>query len=104
MKRRPTFIYGIIAISISIILYILLHSLGFPDGYLTDLSKALKILYELMTGLYLVFALCFIYAAFSETVRNKFGNFLKYSFILSGIAVLIIYFFLMMYLDNGQGG
>lgn len=80
--------------------------LGFPDGHLTELAQAEKILANIFMGLSIVVSLWFGFlgwVASQQKISRKFGvTIICYTMFV--LLLCAIYAYLRQRLDNGQGG
>jgi hypothetical protein len=104
MNKYRLFSYGVLALTVAVILFFLLGSLGFPDGHLTEADRALKVLYKAGILLNSFFALCFLYAGITKKIPDNYMVVLKYGFLFSGTVIFILYFCMRHFLEDGQGG
>ena len=97
----------LIVISIPVFIYITyIQYLGFPDGHLTELNQAEKIVFNCFAVVSILFALFLLYSWFVKLkIRPKKSLLLFFSLYLF---VLTIFFGVVLYLqtilENGAGG
>ncbi len=82
------------------------HNLGFPDGYISEFSRAGKIFYKILVGPFLTLGLYFIYLGWNASKQkiNKKLIIAVIILIFCIAAVVIIDNYLFLHLDHGQGG
>jgi hypothetical protein len=87
-------------------IYMLLENqnIGFPDGHLTDLDKAMRIFYKIAIPFTLFFSVCFVLMLFTSFFKRTAGMVLLYCFSAAIVVGILVSCYLSLTLDNGIGG
>lgn len=105
--RLISVFFGILSIALPFFVYLVhIRYLGFPDGYMTELDRAGKILYGIFSCLSAPIGFFFFYLGLSGSKQGVKGQ-LKIAILIymALIAItMIIRLLLSLFLDNGRGG
>lgn len=103
MIRLSAYITGFTALLLPVMLYFFyIRGFGFPDGYISELQRAEKILYRIIEIPGIITACCLFYFGKKKEGR-KIILFVFLYFALILLVVLLDYYF-RLHLDHGQGG
>lgn len=109
MKPTRLFAYlmAAVALASSLLAYLsYVHTLGFPDGHITELGRAERRLAYVFIGVSLVSASCFIYLGAAAS-RKRIGRKLSAAVVLYSVSVLALFLvdnYYRAHLDDGVGG
>lgn len=104
--RIISFTCALVALIVAFFCYLWLTGLGFPDGYISDLDRALRWLYRFFAVLNLIFALWLFHASFRssrEALKSRILTAAAFYLAGAGLTV-IVHYALCLRLDAGAGG
>lgn len=107
-KRKRLFTCFIICVAVvaTFFSWLELRGMGFPDGHVTDLGKADKLLLRIFIMGNFVFVSWFAFVGFA-TRKNDNGKQLYISsgcYLVFVLLLLCLHFYLATFLNNGTGG
>ncbi len=107
LNRHLSYFFGFISFAVPVFVYLAyVQYLGFPDGYVTDLERAGRILYNFFLCISSALGIIFFYLGLSAA-KQKTGRPLQISVIIYVAlfaVIILVYFILCSFLDNGRGG
>ena len=104
--QRLSYCCATLSLSIAILAGLELQYLGFPDGHITDLDGAKRVLYTFAATVSLLFSAWFVYSGIqlktAKEPKTLFISVTAFVIILGTLALLYHYY--SSVLDGGQGG
>jgi hypothetical protein len=104
--RILAYFWAALTFGLSLTVYQQIQLLGFPDGYLTELDRAERVLGNIFFGINILAGMWFGFLGW-EAARQRINRKLTVSIISHGIFVLIVYsigLYLAQNLNSGGGG
>ena len=106
LKRATAFCFCVLTFALAFVLGQTARYLGFPDGYLTELDGARKLLYETFSRINIALGIYFLYLGLRLRQPSKGRHLLAPIVVLGGLVAIAVAVdcTLPLYLDRGQGG
>jgi hypothetical protein len=104
-KNKIVFLMpALISVLAAIYMFLENQNLGFPDGHLTDLDKAMSVFYKIAIPVSLFFSASFVLIFFTSFFKRTTSMILLYCFSAAITIGIIVSYYLSVTLDNGIGG
>ena len=106
-SRLLSFGFATLALLLPVAIYVMyIQYLGFPDGHLTELERAERLLYWPFTAVSIILGI-FLHYSYWKTYINKTGRKLTIPVLLYFLLLIVfglIEYYFRLHLEHGTGG